>query len=154
MFWVNLTGTLWSLFLCSIDMLKWKTGHVWSNTLFHCNVSTFPELHYCGYEMKMKRGSGVWYIWSVKTVRKTAAAEASWLMISSTLLFHLQNYRTCIVPSRAGPCRGPFGGAGAPRIKGAHGTRLLMWLCSLLIWYRNGCFCIDITADVIEGQAS
>ncbi len=84
--------------------MKMKTGTVWSNTLFHCNVSTFPELHYCGYEMKTKRGSGV-YIWSVNTVRKTAAAEASWLMISSTPLFYLQKYRTCIVPSRAGPCR-------------------------------------------------
>ncbi len=33
------------------------------------------------------RGSGVWYISSVNTVRKIAAVEASWLMLSSTLLF-------------------------------------------------------------------
>ncbi len=37
--------------------------------------------------MKTKRGSGVWYILSVNTVRKIAAAEASWLTLSSTLLF-------------------------------------------------------------------
>ncbi len=37
--------------------------------------------------MKTKRGSGVWYISSVNTVRKIAAAEASWLTLSSTLLF-------------------------------------------------------------------
>ncbi len=37
--------------------------------------------------MKTKGGSGVWYISSVNTVRKTAVAEASWLMLSSTLLF-------------------------------------------------------------------
>ncbi len=35
----------------------------------------------------------------VNTVRKTAVAKASWLMLSSTLVFHLQNYWTCIVPS-------------------------------------------------------
>ncbi len=35
----------------------------------------------------MKRGRGVWYIWSVNTVRKIAVVEARWLMISSTLLF-------------------------------------------------------------------
>ncbi len=37
--------------------------------------------------MKTKSGSGVWYISSVNTVRKIAVAEASWLMLSSTLLF-------------------------------------------------------------------
>ncbi len=37
--------------------------------------------------MKTKRGSGVWYISSVNIVRKIAVAEASWLMLSSMLLF-------------------------------------------------------------------
>ncbi len=37
--------------------------------------------------MKTKRRSGVWYISSVNTVRKIAVAEASWLMLSSTLMF-------------------------------------------------------------------
>ncbi len=37
--------------------------------------------------MKKKRGSGVWYISSVNTVRKIAVAKASGLMLSSTLLF-------------------------------------------------------------------
>ncbi len=37
--------------------------------------------------MKTKRGSGVWYISSVNTVRKIAVTEASWLMLSSMLLF-------------------------------------------------------------------
>ncbi len=50
------------------------------------------------FKLKMKRGSGVWYISSINTVRKIAAAEVSWLMLSSTLLFHLQNYH-CVVPS-------------------------------------------------------
>ncbi len=28
-------------------MLKWKCN-VWYNSLFHCNLCTFPELHFCG----------------------------------------------------------------------------------------------------------
>ncbi len=43
-----------------------------------------------------------------------------------------------------------FGGAGAQSIKGAHGTQLLIGLCSLLIYvYRNGCFCIDTAANAM-----
>ncbi len=51
--------------------------------------------------MKTKRGSGVWYISSVNTVRKIAVADASWLMLSSTLLFvELLDLRRAVVKSQ------------------------------------------------------
>ncbi len=51
---------------------------------FHCNVYS---LNYISAAINMFIGSSVWYISSVNTVRKIAVAEASWLMLSNTLLF-------------------------------------------------------------------
>ncbi len=48
------------------------------------------------------------------------------------LLFFI-SIRVCKKPSKGQGRAETFGGAGAPSIKGAHGTQLLIGLCSLLI---------------------
>ncbi len=90
-FWVNLTGNLWSLFYCSINMFKWKWKQAMFDIIFSFIVLYVRSLNYISaainmYKWKWKRGY-VWHIWSVNTVRKIVAAEASWLMLSSMLLF-------------------------------------------------------------------
>ncbi len=54
--------------------------------------------------------------------------------MKGNLIFNEEDLRECgIDVTEAGPCRRDFGGAGAQSIKGAHGTLLLIGLCSLLI---------------------
>ncbi len=55
--------------------------------IFRLIVMYVRSLNYISAAIMFKRGSGVWYISSVNTVRKIVVAEASWLMLSSTLLF-------------------------------------------------------------------
>ncbi len=68
--------------------MKMKTGNVWSNISFHCNVCTFPELHFSG-ELICLNENEKWCLiyFVVDTVRKIALAEVSWPTLSSTLLF-------------------------------------------------------------------
>ncbi len=91
--WVNLTGNLWSLFYCSINMLKlkWKEAMLF-DIIFHFIVmyipwTTFPRLLMFKWNRKEAVVFDIIFHLIVNTVRKIAEAEASWLTLSSTLLF-------------------------------------------------------------------
>ncbi len=88
LFGVNLTGNLWSLFY----YVKMKRGNaVWYNISFHCNVHSLNYISAAINMFKWKRKEAVVldiiFRLIINTWRKIAVAEASWLMLSSTLLF-------------------------------------------------------------------
>ncbi len=143
-----------------------KRGNaVWYNIYFNCNVMYVPWITFLWLLICLnenERGSGVWYHISsyCKYSEENCSSWGELTDVSSTLLFHLQNYRTCVVPSHPQEFHTPESNLRSPNYRDASPKFAYLVLRNGLDWeeqsrtvLRHQTICLIFTVHDHDGNA-